>query len=350
MAVGDIVDPEFFGKAVPLSDTDALTNAELRASPVPVSGVISGAVNVSSPVSISGIVPVSISGTVPVSGTVSVIEPVSVDDNGGSLTVDGPLTDAQLRAAPVPVSGTVSTTGLTDAELRASPVPVSGTVSVTEPVSVDDNGGSLTVDGPLTDIELRATPVPVSGTVSVTEPVSVDDNGASLTVDTPQLPAALVGGRLDENVGAWLGSTAPTVGQKTMANSVPVTIASDQSTLPATLIPATTGGLTTFHLVSAATTNATNIKASAGQVFGWYIYNSSAAARKVAFHNTAGSPTAGASIFFTLVIPAGSAANVFTDTGIAFSTGIAITTVTGLADSDATAVAANDLIINIWYK
>lgn len=42
------------------------------------------------------------------------------------------------------------------------------------------------------------------------------------------LPAALVGGRLDSNIGSWLGSTAPTVGQKTIAASVPVTIASDQ--------------------------------------------------------------------------------------------------------------------------
>jgi len=33
-----------------------------------------------------------------------------VSDNGGSLTVDGPLTDAQLRAVAVPVSGTVTTT------------------------------------------------------------------------------------------------------------------------------------------------------------------------------------------------------------------------------------------------
>ena len=33
--------------------------------------------------------------------------------------------------------------------------------------------------------------IPVSGTVSVTEPVSVDDNGASLTTDTPQLPTTL---------------------------------------------------------------------------------------------------------------------------------------------------------------
>lgn len=45
-----------------------------------------------------------------------------------------------------------------------------------------------------------------------------------------RIPAALVGGRFDINAGAWLGSTAPTVGQKTMAGSIPVTFASDQST------------------------------------------------------------------------------------------------------------------------
>jgi hypothetical protein len=47
-----------------------------------------------------------------------------------------PLTDTQLRATPVPVSGP-----LTDGQLRATPVPVSG---------------------PLTDSQLRATPVSVS--------------------------------------------------------------------------------------------------------------------------------------------------------------------------------------------
>lgn len=41
------------------------------------------------------------------------------------LPVSGPLTDAQLRATPVPVSGEVVTGGLTDDQLRASAVPVS---------------------------------------------------------------------------------------------------------------------------------------------------------------------------------------------------------------------------------
>jgi hypothetical protein len=63
-------------------------------------------------------------------------------------------------------------------------------------------------------------------------PVVIASDQSAFPVTTPQLPAALVGGRLDENVGAWLGSTAPTVGSKTSANSVPVVIASDQGNVP----------------------------------------------------------------------------------------------------------------------
>ena len=139
-------------------------------------------------------------------------------------------------------------------------------------------------------------------------------------------------------------------GSATSANSSPVVIASDQAVIPVTIQSAATGGDTVFHLVSAATTNLTNIKASAGKVTGWYIYNSNGSARKVAFHNTAGTPTAGASIYYSLVIPALSAANVSFPDGINFATGIAISTVTGLADTDTVAVALNDLIINIFYK
>lgn len=110
------------------------------------------------------------------------------------------------------------------------------------------------------------------------------------------------------------------------------------------------GGLTTFHLISAATTNPTVIKNSPGQVYGWYIFNNNANIRKIAFHNSASAPTAGASVFFSLVIPANSGANVFSFAGIPFSAGIAITTTTGMADNDAVAVSLNDLDINIWYK
>ena len=52
---------------------------------------------------------------------------LNISDGGGSITVDGPLTDAQMRATAVPVSGNVGVTGsvavtgpLTNAELRAA--------------------------------------------------------------------------------------------------------------------------------------------------------------------------------------------------------------------------------------
>ena len=62
--------------------------------------------------------------TQPVSGSVSV---------SGSVTVANPgLTDTELRATPVPISGTITATGpLTDSQLRATPVPISGSVSTT---------------------------------------------------------------------------------------------------------------------------------------------------------------------------------------------------------------------------
>lgn len=137
------------------------------------------------------------------------------------------------------------------------------------------------------------------------------------------------------------------VGIADLGGSVTVDVT---GTVSVTNPPAASGGLTTFHLVSAASTNATSIKGTAGQVYGWYIFNYAAAPLKVAFHNTSSTPTAGSGVFFSLVIPAGSGANVFTDKGIAFGSGIGITTVTGAADSDNTAVAANDLNINIWYN
>lgn len=104
-----------------------------------------------------------------------------------------------------------------------------------------------------------------------------------------------------------------------------------------------------FPLVTANTTNATVIKASAGVVVGWFLYNSNAAARKVMFHDQATPPTAGTGGKFPLTLPPTAAANIEWGIGIPFRQGISITTVTGLAMTDATAVAANDIVGAILY-
>ncbi len=107
---------------------------------------------------------------------------------GGAI--GGGLTNTELRATPVPVSGTVTASGpLTDAQLRAVAVPVSGTVTADTELTTADldtgagtdtravaglvlaaSGGGLLVgsanpmpvSGPLTDAQLRATAHDVS--------------------------------------------------------------------------------------------------------------------------------------------------------------------------------------------
>jgi hypothetical protein len=252
---------------------------------------------------------VSIIGTVPVSG------PIVVQDGGGSLTVDGSVsvtgtstvtgtvtanlgslngaaTDSQLQtSAGTPADAEATGNGSIIAVLKrlrtllagglptalvggrldvnlgtwlGSPAPTVGQKSAASslPVvlasdqpahAVTDGGGSLTVDGtvavsgsvPVTDNAGSLTTDSVDGahaTLGTTsDPEALSGNGTAIgllkrlrTLLAGGLPSALVGGRLDTNAGAWLGSTAPSIGQKTMANSIPVVIALDQSSIPVT--------------------------------------------------------------------------------------------------------------------
>jgi hypothetical protein len=76
--------------------------------------------------------------------------------------------------------------GLTNAELRATPVDV----ITQEPISVDDNGGSLTVDGTIAVSNFPATQ-PVSGTVDTkTDLTPSAPTSASVGVASAQAVAA----------------------------------------------------------------------------------------------------------------------------------------------------------------
>lgn len=110
-----------------------------------------------------------------------------------------------------------------------------------------------------------------------------------------------------------------------------------------------TGAASRNHLISAATTNATIVKASAGRLLGWNISNTNAAFRYVKLHNQTTSPTAGAGVVQTIAVPPNSNINYSLEGGVAFTTGIGMTTVTGAADVDNTAVGANDLTIDLFF-
>lgn len=110
-----------------------------------------------------------------------------------------------------------------------------------------------------------------------------------------------------------------------------------------------TGAATIRHVVSAASTNATSVKASAGKVVGWQLQNTTAAIVYVKLHNTASAPTAGTGVVQTIGIPANGKSEVSYLGGIGFATGIGMTIVTGAADADATAVALNAVVGDIFF-
>jgi hypothetical protein len=110
-----------------------------------------------------------------------------------------------------------------------------------------------------------------------------------------------------------------------------------------------TGAASGTHLVSAATTNATIVKGSPGRVIGWSLANTNAAWRYVKLHNQTTTPTAGTGVVRTIAIPPNNVNTFNIEGGIAFATGIGLTTVTGAADADNTAVGLNDIVGDVFF-
>jgi hypothetical protein len=105
------------------------------------------------------------------------------------------------------------------------------------------------------------------------------------------------------------------------------------------------------NINSAATTNATSIKASAGSVYNMAISNTSASPRYVKLYNKASAPTVGTDVpVLTIVVPAGALVqNNFGIVGHRFTTGIALAITSGAADNDTGAVAASDVKVLTSY-
>lgn len=121
-----------------------------------------------------------------------------------------------------------------------------------------------------------------------------------------------------------------------------------------TVQPHTTGGWDLFMASSgdgstALTNTAQAVKASAGKVGGWYIYNPNSSATYVILYNVAqGSVTVGTTNpRMVLCIPATSAANLESVNGINFDTAIAVAATTTGGGNTAPTTA---LECNIWYK
>ena len=137
-------------------------------------------------------------------------------------------------------------------------------------------------------------------------------------------------------------------GQTTMSASAPVAIASDQTITNKAVTQSS--GTTDSRVNAAATTNATSLKASAGNIFSIDVYNEAAYDVFLKLYDKASAPTVGTDTP-VWTIPIGTKTGFSRDfpRGRHFSTGIAYAITKLQADTDTTAVAANDLTGTIGW-
>ncbi|HEX7633119.1 MAG TPA: hypothetical protein VF401_02200 [Candidatus Saccharimonadales bacterium] len=115
----------------------------------------------------------------------------------------------------------------------------------------------------------------------------------------------------------------------------------------------TSGGLTGARIKSAATTNATVVKASTAGLYGFCVSNDHATSKRyIKFYNKATAPTVGTDTpVFTLLIPPSSTVNVpMSDAAVStFPSGMAYAITGAITDADTTAIGADEVHGLIWY-
>ena len=311
---------------------------------------------------------------------------LSIDDNGGSITVDGtvavsgsvavtnsPLTTLgfALHEELANISSGSSTTAISiNCRVTGTQTALIPTVESTGALWVSDAGGSLTVDGTVAATQSGTWNIGTVTTLTgITNVVHVDDNAGSLTIDNAAL--SVTGGGVEATaLRVTIASDSTGVlsvddngGSLTVDGTVAATQSGTWTVQPGntanttpwlvTDTPATSGGLTPYSFISSAAVQAANIKASAGQVYGLQFFNTNAAARYVRLYNQTASPATTDTPIWRGIIPGNAAGSGFVsliDKGIDFSTGIGIRVTAGAADNDNTALAASEVLGNVLYK
>jgi len=169
------------------------------------------------------------------------------------------------------------------------------------------------------EIRVRNTGVAASSTTLTLDAVLVQD--------VEELTAEVVAGR---------GGIAP-------GSAVPVQVTGGRHE---TILTASVAGVGTnvARINSAATTNLTSVKTAVARVHGWHLFNSGAATAFVKLYAKASAPVVASDVpVLTIPIPAGQVVEGVFPTPIGVPTGLAYAITGGLADTDATAVAAGQV-------
>lgn len=115
-------------------------------------------------------------------------------------------------------------------------------------------------------------------------------------------------------------------------------------------VAGTSGGSTPYHLIAASSDNATNVKGSAGLLYGISISNTNAAARYFKIYDKATAPASTDTPKSTIQIPGNGTVIRAYPVGLTLSSGLGFRTTTGVADNDTGSVSANDLVVDLDYK
>lgn len=173
-----------------------------------------------------------------------------------------------------------------------------------------------------------------------------------VTPDSVALPA-----NQSVNVSQINGVTPLMGNGGTGTGSQRVTIASDNTafSVNASLVAATTGGDSTCYITSAASTNATNCKASAGTVHAIHVTNTTTTNYFLRMYDASGAPTCSSATGFVETVPAlGAPANGGVNgravaVGELYSSGIGFCLTGGGSSTDNTN-AATGVYVSIKYK
>lgn len=236
----------------------------------------------------------------------------------------------------------------------------------------------LTVPAPLstTGGGAEATALRVTLASDSTGLVSVDDNGGALTVDNAGTFAVQVDGAaltslqlIDDTVVADDAVFTPATTKVVMAGFEANETSTDsvdegdagaaRITLDRKLIvtpqPHTSGGLSIFRSLDIDETEEA-VKTTAGSIYGLWVTNTATTTRWIKFYDaTVATVVVGTTTpVITFGIPGNTSDNiaglVASTHGIAFATAITVAATTGVADTDTGAPATNDVIINVFYK
>ena len=285
----------------------------------------------------------------------------------------------------------LSTTGLAGATMTVNCASCSGGTTVNFEAQ-EDGSDFVPIQGTKLDGSSQATTVTTAGftvwqfNLSGVQQIRARISGYSagtvtVTAHAIAVPAHYPTMGVLQTTSPWtvnqtqVGGSALALGQTTMASSVPVAIASNQAAVPASEsgtwtvqpgntanttpwliqdVPGTSGGTPVCYLAAAASTNATNCKNAAGQVYLYHLENTTSTLYYLRMYNLTTAPTCSSATGYVESIPipassTGAGVVVPQYTGEPFGTGVSFCVTGGSSSTDNTNAAVG-VFVRILYK